>query len=57
MLQHLLKRLHVHANYTKAELILEMDFTIFFWEFVLDSETVKYHNINHKSADLLSAPI
>lgn len=57
MLQHLLKRLHFHTNYTKAELISEMDFTVFFWEFVLDSEVVKYHNINYKSADLLSAPI
>lgn len=57
MLQHLLKRLHFHTNYTKTELILKMDFTVYFWEFALDSEEVKCNNIIYKSADLSSAPI
>lgn len=57
MLQRLLKRLHFHTNYTKTELILKMDFTVYFWEFALDSEEVKCNNIIYKSADLLSAPI
>lgn len=30
MLQHPLKRLSFHANYTKVELISEVDFAVFF---------------------------
>lgn len=41
MLQHPLKRLYFHDNYTKAELIFEVDFVVFFWESLLDLDIVK----------------
>lgn len=41
MLQRPLKRLFFHANYSKAELIFEVDFAVFFWESLLGLDIVK----------------